>query len=446
MPVRIRCIVSDTRSCLDVQRMARQHRGMSALLLTGIGRLVTMDDDLGVIEDAQIFLRNGVVEWIGQGAEEPPINPGEVVEGMDCGGRAVLPGLVDAHTHLVFGGDRSDEFARRSAGESYETIAKAGGGIQSTVRATRLASEEELYQSASRRLDAMCQRGVTTVEVKSGYGLDLETELKMLRVIRRLADAHPMHIVSTFLGAHTVPSEYLGKRERYLDIVCEEMLPQVAEEGLATFCDVFCEEGVFTIGESRRVLERAMGLGLAAKVHGEQLHRTGATQLAVELGAVSVDHLERADDSDIRSLADHGETTAVLLPGATLFLGWDVWAPARALLDAGVTVALATDCNPGSCMCDDLPLITTLACTRLGMSPAEALRAVTRGGAHAVGCGDTRGRLAIGYAADVCVLDVAREDQLPYRFGRVAPYAVICGGVVVTGPGMLAPHAHGMKV
>jgi len=418
---------------------------MSALLLTGIGRLVTMDDNLGVIENAQLFMRDGFIDWIGQGDEAPPVNPDEVVEGMDCGGRAVLPGLVDAHTHLVFGGDRSDEFARRSAGESYESIAKSGGGIQSTVRATRLASEEELYQSAYKRLDAMCQRGVTTVEVKSGYGLDLETELKMLRVIRRLAADHPIHIISTFLGAHTVPTEYLGKREGYLDVVCEEMLPKVAEDELATFCDVFCEEGVFTIDESRRILERALGLGLSVKVHGEQLHRTGATKLAVELGAVSVDHLERADESDIRSLADHGETTAVLLPGATLFLGWDVWAPARALLDAGVTVALATDCNPGSCMCDDLPLITTLACTRLGMSPAEALRAVTRGGAHAVGCGDTRGRLAPGYAADVCVLDAAREDQLPYRFGRMNPHAVICAGHVVAGPGIIPLHAGGMK-
>jgi len=401
-----------------------------------------MDNEDTIHHSAQLMVREGRVAWIGSDTDQPPIEENEVVERLDCGGRVVLPGFVDAHTHLVFGGDRADEFARRSGGESYESIAASGGGIQSTVVATRAASEEELVRAALPRLDAMLAKGVTTVEIKSGYGLDWETEHKMLRVIRFLREHHPMHVCATFLGAHTVPAEHRKNRDQYIDMVCEEMIPRVAEEGLAEFCDVFCEEGVFTVDETRQILEKGRAVGLRPKVHGEQLHRTGATQLAVSLGAVSVDHLERANEEDIAALAAQQQTTAVLLPGATLYLGWNDWAPARALLDAGVRVAIATDCNPGSCMCDDLPLMTTLACTRLGLSPHEALRAITRGGAHALGCGDTRGLLSVGSVADLVVLDTDNESHLPYRFGRVAPYAVLCSGQVVVAPGVETKSIH----
>ncbi len=396
-----------------------------------------MDDADNIFENKQLLIRNGVIDWIGDDTDSAPIQREEIVERLDCGGRVVLPGYVDAHTHLVFGGDRADEYARRSAGESYEEIAAAGGGIQSTVRATRSASSEELLRSAWSRLNAMMNKGVTTVEIKSGYGLDWKTERKMLRVVRTLQETHPMNIMATFLGAHTVPSEFQSNRDGYIDAVCEEMIPAVAEEGLADFCDVFCERGVFSLGETRRILEQARGAGLQLKLHGEQLHRTGATQLAVEMGAVSVDHLERANESDIEALASQTQTTAVLLPGATLFLGWNDWAPARSLIDAGAHVALATDCNPGSCMCDDLPLMTTLACSRLGLSPHEALRAITRGGAHALNCGESRGLVKMGAQADLVVLDAPHEEQLPYRFGQVPPYSVICGGQLVKGPGIL---------
>jgi len=412
---------------------------MSALLLTSIGRLVTMDDADNIFTDSQILIRDGKVAWMGSESESAPIDDDEMVERLDCGGRTVLPGYVDAHTHLVFGGDRADEFARRSAGESYESIAAGGGGIQSTVRATRKASAEDLVRSAWPRLNAMLNKGVTTVEIKSGYGLDWPTERKMLHVIRTLQETHPINIVATFLGAHTIPLEYRDQRERYIDTVCNEMIPAVGEEGLAEFCDVFCEEGVFSVDETRHILSQGRAAGLGLKVHGEQLYRTGATQLAVEMEAVSVDHLERINESDIEALANHTNTTAVLLPGATLFLGWDDWAPARQLLDAGARVALATDCNPGSCMCDDLPLMTTLACTRLGMSPHEALHAITRGGAHALDCGDTRGHVRVGAQGDLVVLDDFHEEQVPYRFGQVPPYSVICAGELAIGPGILLP-------
>ena len=406
-----------------------------ATLLSGIGRLVTMEPDLGVVEDAQVLLEQGRIVWIGHGSEEVPSSHGAVRHHLDCGGRAVLPALVECHTHLVFGGDRADEFGLRSSGVSYEEIAKRGGGIRSTVRATRAASLDELVEAALPRVDAMLERGVTCVEVKSGYGLDLETELRMLRAARRLSELRPVRIVGTFLGAHTVPPEFHDRREAYLDRVCEEMIPAVAAEGLAAFCDVFCERGVFSVEESRRVLETGAKHGLVPKVHAEQLHHTGGTALGVALGAASVDHLERVTDDDVRLLARSGRTTAVLLPGATLYLGMDVWAPARKLLDAGVDVALSTDCNPGSCMCDDLPLMTTLGCTRLSMSPAEALRGVTLSAARALGLGAERGSIRVGKAADLLVVGAEHEQQIPYRFGRVRPFAVVSGGEIVRGPG-----------
>ena len=408
---------------------------MSDLLLTSIGRLNTMDPSVGTLENAEILVSDGIISWIGGAGQGESHCEGAVVEHLDCGGNAVLPALVDSHTHLLFGGDRASEFALRSSGVSYEEIAKQGGGIRSTVTATREASEEELLNSALPRLDSMLRRGVSCVEIKSGYGLDLATELKMLRVIEQLNARHPIEIVATFLGAHTVPPEFNGRTDDYVDHVMNDMLPAVAEQGVAEYCDVFCEEGAFTVAQTRRIFERAVDCGLRLKLHAEQLHHTGGTALAAEMGAVSVDHLEMCVESDVEALANSGQTTAVLLPGATLYLGLNDWAPARKLIDAGVKVALATDCNPGSCMCDDLPLMTTLACTRLGMSPQEALSAVTHGAACAVGRGHERGQIALGKVGDFLILDATHEEQLPYRFGRVPTFAMVVAGKIVSGPG-----------
>jgi len=409
----------------------RLHAPKRTLLIDGIGRLF----ERGRVEqDVRMLIRDGRVAWRGRADESAPTVDDEVVEHLDCGGRAVLPGLVDCHTHLVFGGDRADEFGERSTGVSYERIAARGGGIRSTVRATRQASETELVTLARARLDRMLARGVTCVEVKSGYGLDLDTELKMLRVVAELQRTHPVELVPTLLAAHTVPPEYEGRTESYVEHVVETIIPAVAEAGLARFCDVFCERNVFDVAQARRVLMAGIDAGLRPKVHAEQLHRIGGTQLGVELGAVSVDHLEAISAEDIGHLAG-SETVAVLLPGATLFLGMSQWAPARALLDAGVTVALSTDCNPGSSMCDNLPLMTTLGCARLGMSPAEALTAITWGKAAALGLQSTRGHLGVGAAGDCLVLDATDEAQLPYRFGEVRSWAVVCSGDVVVGPG-----------
>lgn len=386
---------------------------------------------MGTVENAEVLVSNGLISWMG-GAGQGAAQCGDRnVEQLDCGGNAVLPGFVDSHTHLVFGGDRASEFAQRASGVSYEEIARQGGGIRSTVAATREASEEQLVASALPRLDAMLQRGVTCVEIKSGYGLDLAGELKILRAIRALNKAHPIEVIATFLGAHTIPKEYQGRADDYVDLVIGEMLPAVAENNLAQFCDVFCEEGAFTLTQTRRIFESAREHGLALKLHAEQLHHTGGTALAAEMEAVSVDHLEQCNAEDIRKLAETGTTTAVLLPGATLYLGLDDWAPARALIDAGVRVALATDCNPGSCMCDDLPLMTTLACTRLGMTPQEALCALTYGAACAVGRGHERGRIAVGKVGDFVVLGEQHEEQIPYRFGRVSVLNVIVGGIII---------------
>ncbi|MFT5433553.1 MAG: imidazolonepropionase [Myxococcota bacterium] len=413
---------------------------MNTLLLVNIGRLVSLKPGDLARPDAQLLIRDGRVIWAGDRSEEPPVTTDEVVGKLDCGGRVVLPGLIDCHTHLVFGGDRAGEFAKRSSGISYETIAAEGGGIQSTVSATRATDEDELVRRGRGRLDRMLGHGVTCVEIKSGYGLDVETELKMLRVIERLNQSHPITLVATFLGAHSTPPEWSGNPAGYIDHVVTEMLPAVAKQGVAEFCDVFCEQNVFSVEQSRQVLEAGRHHGLIPKVHAEQLHRIGGTQLGVELGAASVDHLEAITDKDIELLAG-SETVAVLLPGATLFLGMNEWPPARALLDAGVTVALSTDCNPGSSMCEDLRLMTTLGCTRMGMSPTETLRGVTWAGAVALRRQAERGHFGIGTVGDCVVFDTDNEVDLPYRFGQVAAWAVIVEGEIVRGPGS---HANGL--
>ncbi|GMV42940.1 MAG: imidazolonepropionase [Myxococcales bacterium] len=405
----------------------------AAQVLTMVPRLhaapllgIVGERQLGVIPGGSVLVEGGRVTWVGP-AEERPARA-SAARRLDARGGVVMPGLVDSHTHAVHAGSRELEFALRCAGETYEQIARRGGGIRVTTAATRAASEDDLVAGAARRLDRMLTFGVTTVEIKSGYGLCTEAELAMLRAIRRLGAERPQTIVPTFLGAHTVPAG--ADRAAYVDEVVEEMLPAVATQGLARFCDVFCEETAFTVPESRRILERAAALGLGLKVHAEQLHHTGATALAVELGALSADHLEEVDDRDVALLAESG-TVATLLPGATLFLGQRRKPPARRLLDAGVKVALATDCNPGSCPTENLPLMATLGCVQLGMSPAEALLGITLRGAEALGLGDTHGHLGEGARGDVLVTSAPSWLHLCYHFGVSHTRAIVAGGALV---------------
>ncbi len=394
-------------------------------LFRGIRQLVTVDpsrsDDvapgaraLGVIPAAALLVDDaGVVTWLGPERAAPAIAGMRVV---DLAGSIVTPGFVDCHTHIVYGGDRAADFAQRAAGASYEQIAARGGGIQTTVRATRAARDEDLLASAERRLRRLLSMGVTTAEVKSGYGLDPHHELRLLRVIRELGRVQPVRVVPTFLGAHVVPTAFGTTREAYVAALLDDMLPAVARDGLAEFCDVFCEVGAFDLASSARILEAARALGLGLKVHAEQLSHLGAARLAARLGATSADHLEFADASDAEALAAAG-TVAVLLPGASLFLGAKRWAPARLLLDAGVAVALSTDCNPGSANTTHLPLMATLGCTCLAMAPHEALWGITRAAARAVRRESTAGQLAPGRAADFVVLDLPDIVHLPYEFG-----------------------------
>lgn len=402
---------------------------MGNLLVENIGRLVLMEGDPGVLCNACLLIIDGVIVWFGRSGDQPSIAEMADVERFDAQGRVVTPGLVDCHTHTVFGGDRREEFALRSSGTSYEDIAAAGGGIQSTMRRTRGESLDALVESAAKRLAEMQRRGVTTVEIKSGYGLDLASELKMLEAVDRLRSNQPLRIEATFLGAHTRPPEFISI-EKYANYIIDVMLPAVADQGIARFCDVFCERNVFDVDAARRILTAARNLGLIPKVHAEQLSWQGGTALGAELGAASVDHLEWITSSDIDALED-SDTVAVVLPGAGVMLDVPHHAPARALLDAGVKVAIATDCNPGSSMCVDLPLMTTLATTLLGMTPGEAMKGVTIHGADALRRSDL-GRITEGSKGDVVVWDTTHEDNIPYRFGAVSPVLVAVNGEVVS--------------
>ncbi|MEE2788474.1 MAG: imidazolonepropionase, partial [Myxococcota bacterium] len=359
-----------------------------------------------------------------------PYGIGQNTVRFNATGCLVAPGLVDPHTHIVFGGERSHEYAMRANGRSYLEIAQAGGGILSTVKATRAASVDDLIESALPRLDRLLACGVTTAEVKSGYGLSVEAELKMLEVIRTLDGRHPIDLIPTFLGAHTIPPEYRADREAYVRLVIDDMLPRVAQAGLAEFCDVFVEESAFTIEEAERILMAGRAFGLQPKLHADQLTAGEGAELAGRVGAVSADHLEFISPAGIQALLDH-QVVAVLLPGASLFLGANEDAPARRMIDAGIQVALATDCNPGTCMTTNLQLMLTLGMSRLKMSPAEVLTAVTHTAAQAIGRGHRSGRLAVGRAADIAVFDVPSHVHLPYYFGVPLTKAVFKAGHLV---------------
>lgn len=400
---------------------------MSELAVVNCSQLVTVHGPhLGIIEDGAMLVRNGRIERTGTRAEiEPLIEPAHEI--VDAGGRVVMPGFVDAHTHLVFAGHRAAEFEQRCAGATYQQIAAAGGGICATVRATRAATEEELIQTARQHIDWLLRAGTTTAEVKSGYGLTTGDELKMLRAIRRLNESGPLRLVPTFLGAHEVPEEYRDRRDAYLDLIVNEMLPRIAAEKLAEFCDVFCEEGVFTIAETRRVLEGARAHGLGLRLHADQLSNSGGAQLAAELHAATADHLEHTDAAGIAALAEAG-VQPVLLPGSVYALGLHRYPDARAMIDAGLAVVLASDFNPGSSPIASMPMILSLACTQMKMTPAEAITAATINAAHSLGRGAVLGSLEAGKLADFVIHNYADYREIVYWVGVESVQAVWIGG------------------
>ncbi len=367
----------------------------------------------GVVEDGAVVLDGERIAWVGPTRDLPPI-PADA-EIVDCCGKVVLPAFVDSHTHLLFAGSREDEWEQRLKGRTYQEIAAAGGGILSTVRRVRQASKEELKDLARPRLRRLLQFGVGTVEVKSGYGLSPADEIKCLEAIAELNAEGPLELVPTFLGAHAVPPEFRDDRDGYVRLLCDEMLPEVAQRSLAEFCDVFCETGVFGVAESERILTRARALGLRLKLHADELSPLGGAELAARLGAASADHLLCVTDAGIEALAA-SDVVATLLPGTAFFLGVD-FAPARRLIDRGAAVALATDCNPGTCPTENLPLVGAMACARMGMLPAEVVNALTLNAAAAVGRADRVGSLAAGKQADVAVYSVSDYRRIFYHFG-----------------------------
>lgn len=402
----------------------------NANLYTPVGSTARKGKEMGEIlhiEKAAIVIEDGVIRWVGPDSEMPKQDDSADEEiYMDAIGRAVIPGFVDSHTHLIFGGYRPDEFGWRLKGDTYMSIMERGGGIQSTVNATRDASEEELREKAEWFLEEMSQMGVTTVEAKSGYGLDTETELRMLRVIDALAKdpERKVDVVSTFLGAHAVPKEYKGCTAEYVDLMISDMLPKA--KGLAEFCDIFTEKNVFEIEDSRRYLQAAKDMGYKLKLHADEIVQLGGAELAAEMGAVSADHLLHVSDEGIRKMAEAG-TVATLLP-LTAFALKEPYAPARKFIDAGCAVALATDLNPGSCFSGSIPLTIALACIYMGMSVEETLTALTLNGAAALDRADAIGSIEPGKRADMLILHFDTLSCLPYYVGMNTVDAVIKGG------------------
>jgi imidazolonepropionase len=401
-------------------------RGAGELVIMAPGSVPGAEGDLGVLRDAALLARDGRIVWVGPERELTSAAVAVDAVEVDAGGACVTPGFVDPHTHAVFAGSRAAEFEARLAGTSYSEILASGGGINSTVRATRAASLEELEALTARRLDTFLLHGTTTLEVKSGYGLTTDDELKMLRAARV---AHPMRRAYTHLGAHFVPPEYEGRPDEFINMVCAEMLP--AAEGMAESVDVFCDQGAFTVDQSRRVLQAGQALGMRTKLHADELALSGGSELAAELGCISADHLIHIGPTQIRALRDAG-VVAVMLPGTSFSLG-ATYAPARELLAAGATVALATDFNPGTCYCENMQMAIALACQGMKLTPSQALRAATMGGAAALGRADQVGSLEAGKWCDLLVLDGEGHHELGYHFGvNIVRDVVMSGRVVVS--------------
>ncbi len=385
--------------------------------------------ELHVIPDASILIEDGIIKAISKSDEVLSDIDEAQYTVINAAGKAVLPGFVDSHTHFVFGGYRAEEFSWRLRGDSYMEIMQRGGGIINTVKATREASKKELFEAGKTRLDSMLSFGVTTVEGKSGYGLDFETEIKQLEVMTELDQKHPLDVVRTFLGAHAVPREYKGQEDAFIEYLIEIVLPVVAERKLAEFCDVFCEKNVFSVEQSRKLLRNARGLGLGAKLHADEIIQLGGAELAAEIGAASADHLLRASEQGINDLANAG-VVATLLPG-TAFSLKEPYAKGRYMIDQNCAVALASDMNPGSCFSESIPLIFALAVLYMGMSIEETVTALTINGAAAVGRAETIGSLEAGKQGDLIILEFPSYTYIPYHIGVSTVEKVVKRGRVV---------------
>ncbi len=373
--------------------------------------------ELGLIEDGSIWMESGLIQAVGTTKELEKLYADRMHEAevFDATGHLVTPGLVDPHTHVVYGGSREREFEMRLEGATYMDIMNAGGGIHATTRMTREASEEELMEQTIGRLDSFLAHGVTTVEGKSGYGMNLETELKQLRVMKKLQEEHPIDLVPTFMGAHAVPKDYKGREDEFVDHLINDMLPIVAEEKLAEFNDVFCEKGVFTPEQSERILKAGKKYGLIPKIHADEIEPYGGAELAAKIGAISAEHLLKASEEGIQAMAKSG-TIACLLPATALYLREEA-APGRRMVDEGVAVAISTDCNPGSSPTTSMPLVMNLACISMRLTPAEALTAATYNAACAINKQEKIGSLEVGKQADVVLWNVENYQELQYLFG-----------------------------
>jgi imidazolonepropionase len=404
------------------------------LAIVGCSQLVTLAGpnrpragldmrELAIIHDGAMVIEDGRIKQVGTRSEIEALIEKDC-ETVDAGNRVVMPGFVDAHTHPVFAGNRANEFEQRAAGATYTEIAAAGGGIRSTVRQTRAATEDSLLDCTSKYVQWFLRNGTTTIEAKSGYGLTPEQEYKLLRVIRRIK---PLRCVPTFLGAHEIPDEFRGRARDYADIVINEMLPEVAAKKLAEYCDIFCEPGIFGLDESRRILSAARGLGLGLRIHADQLSKSGAAELAAELGAATADHLEHTGASGIAALHAAG-VQPVLLPGSVYALGSTRYPNARGMIQAGLAAVLATDFNPGSSPTPSMPMIMSLACTQMKMTPAEAITASTINAAWSVGRAHEIGSLEPGKLADFVIHDCADYREIAYFFGVEPARAVYIEG------------------
>lgn len=394
-------------------------------------RIKEQMEDLGIIEDGAVALRDTKIVAVGKTEDvfdKVKIDKNSKV--IDAKNKVVSPGFVDPHTHPVFAATREEEFELRIKGKTYEEIARAGGGIKSSVRELRKRSKEELIKLALPRLDNFISYGTTTIEAKSGYGLSLEDEIKSLEVIKELNKIHPLDLIPTFLGAHEVPDEFRDKRNEYVDLIINKMIPEVAKRKLAVFCDVFCEKGVFDLEETERILESAKKFGLKLKIHADQLSQFGGAELAAKVKAISADHLEKVSDTGIEEMKEAG-VIAVLLPGSVFGLGLKDYPPARKMISSGLPVALATDFNPGSSFSESMPMILSLACLMMKMTPAEVMTASTINSAYALDLGKKIGSLEVGKKADIIIWNVDNYKQIPYHFGMNLVGKVIKNGTVV---------------
>lgn len=415
----------------------------NSLLITGASQLLTVRGSgprrgktlsrLGIVKDGALLIEDGEIAAVGPAAKVEKLAAARRAEKIDAGGRVVLPGFVDSHTHLIHAASRAEEYELKIQGASYEEIARKGGGILNSVKKLRAATGQQLKQRARAALEVFGAHGTTTIEAKSGYGLDVASELKILSLHKELSAEQPIEIVSTFLGAHVVPVEFRGKAsgaEEYVKLLTNWLIPEVASNGLAEYCDVFCDRGAFSRAQSKKVLRAGIEQKLRPRLHAEQLTRTGATQLAVELRAASCDHLEHVNAADIRALVK-SNTVAALLPGCDFHLGLKQYAPARKLIEAGAIVALATDYNPGTSPTMSMPMVLSLACTQLRMTPAEAIVAATYNAAFSLGRHKRIGSLEVGKQADLSVFEVEDYREIPYYFGVNSCWLTMKSGNVI---------------